>query len=102
MDRLCDINIKLFEKLFSSAVVKHGMWQSLSEPLRRNVFNCCKITMYIGTMYYYFSDVENDVQTGRYIVGRGGFPNNKGIVECDAAIMEGVPGRFGAVAALRG
>lgn len=51
---------------------------------------------------YYFSEVENDVQTGRYIVGRGGFPNNKGIVECDAAIMEGVPGRFGAVAALRG
>ncbi|MCI4376279.1 hypothetical protein PGIGA_G00186850 [Pangasianodon gigas] len=48
------------------------------------------------------ADVENDVQTGRYIVGRGGFPNNKGIVECDAAIMEGVPGRFGAVAALRG
>ncbi|KAF4090516.1 hypothetical protein AMELA_G00052230 [Ameiurus melas] len=48
------------------------------------------------------SDVENDVQTGRYIVGRGGFPNNRGIVECDAAIMEGVPGRFGAVAALRG
>ncbi|XP_053477570.1 N(4)-(Beta-N-acetylglucosaminyl)-L-asparaginase isoform X2 [Ictalurus furcatus] len=39
------------------------------------------------------SDVENDVQTGRYIVGRGGFPNNKGIVECDAAIMEGQPCR---------
>ncbi|KAM9477367.1 N(4)-(Beta-N-acetylglucosaminyl)-L-asparaginase isoform 2-T6 [Clarias gariepinus] len=48
------------------------------------------------------ADVENDVQTGHCIVGRGGFPNNKGIVECDAAIMEGVPGRFGAVAALRG
>ncbi|KAI5625037.1 hypothetical protein C0J50_15368, partial [Silurus asotus] len=48
------------------------------------------------------ADVENDVQTGCYIVGRGGFPNNKGIVECDAAIMEGLPGRFGAVAALRG
>ncbi|KAK3554093.1 hypothetical protein QTP70_019043 [Hemibagrus guttatus] len=48
------------------------------------------------------ADVENDPQTGRYIVGRGGFPNNKGIVECDAAIMEGVPGRFGAVAALCG
>lgn len=42
------------------------------------------------------------MQTGRHIVGRGGFPNNQGIVECDAAIMEGVPGRFGAVAALRG
>ncbi|XP_072533107.1 N(4)-(Beta-N-acetylglucosaminyl)-L-asparaginase isoform X3 [Salminus brasiliensis] len=48
------------------------------------------------------ADVENDVETGRHIVGRGGFPNSKGIVECDAAIMEGVPGRFGAVAALRG
>ncbi|KAK2852531.1 hypothetical protein Q7C36_007732 [Tachysurus vachellii] len=48
------------------------------------------------------ADVENDVQTGRYIVGRGGFPNSKGIVECDAAIMEGMPGRFGAVAALCG
>uniref|UniRef100_W5K7U6 Zgc:153169 n=1 Tax=Astyanax mexicanus TaxID=7994 RepID=W5K7U6_ASTMX len=39
---------------------------------------------------------------GRHIVGRGGFPNSRGIVECDAAIMEGVPGRFGAVAALVG
>ncbi|XP_062850918.1 N(4)-(Beta-N-acetylglucosaminyl)-L-asparaginase [Trichomycterus rosablanca] len=48
------------------------------------------------------ADVEDDVQTGRHIVGRGGFPNNRGIVECDAAIMEGVPGKFGAVAALRG
>ncbi|XP_049337021.1 N(4)-(Beta-N-acetylglucosaminyl)-L-asparaginase isoform X1 [Astyanax mexicanus] len=48
------------------------------------------------------ADVENDVETGRHIVGRGGFPNSRGIVECDAAIMEGVPGRFGAVAALRG
>uniref|UniRef100_A0A4W4E248 Aspartylglucosaminidase n=1 Tax=Electrophorus electricus TaxID=8005 RepID=A0A4W4E248_ELEEL len=47
-------------------------------------------------------EVENDVDTGRNIVGRGGFPNSMGIVECDAAIMEGVPGRFGAVAALRG
>ncbi|XP_076830792.1 N(4)-(Beta-N-acetylglucosaminyl)-L-asparaginase isoform X4 [Brachyhypopomus gauderio] len=48
------------------------------------------------------AEVENDVETGRHIVGRGGFPNSRGIVECDAAIMEGVPGRFGAVAALRG
>ncbi|KAI4874636.1 hypothetical protein NFI96_031134 [Prochilodus magdalenae] len=48
------------------------------------------------------ADVEDNVETGRNIVGRGGFPNCKGLVECDAAIMEGVPGRFGAVAALRG
>ncbi|XP_051507881.1 N(4)-(Beta-N-acetylglucosaminyl)-L-asparaginase-like isoform X2 [Myxocyprinus asiaticus] len=46
--------------------------------------------------------VEDDVETGRHIVGRGGYPNFKGVVECDAAIMEGVPGRFGAVAALQG
>ncbi|ROL49543.1 Ras-related protein Rab-1A [Anabarilius grahami] len=48
------------------------------------------------------AEVEDDVDTGRHIVGRGGYPNFKGVVECDAAIMEGVPGRFGAVAALRG
>lgn len=48
------------------------------------------------------AEVEDDVDTGRHIVGRGGYPNFKGVVECDAAIMEGVPGRSGAVAALRG
>lgn len=51
---------------------------------------------------YILSEVEDDVDTGRHIVGRGGYPNFKGVVECDAAIMEGAPGRFGAVAALRG
>ncbi|KAI1894665.1 hypothetical protein AGOR_G00118100 [Albula goreensis] len=48
------------------------------------------------------AEVEDDRETGHYIVGRGGFPNNEGVVECDAAIMEGYPGRFGAVAALQG
>ncbi|XP_056113113.1 N(4)-(Beta-N-acetylglucosaminyl)-L-asparaginase isoform X3 [Rhinichthys klamathensis goyatoka] len=48
------------------------------------------------------AEFEDDADTGRHIVGRGGYPNCKGVVECDAAIMEGVPGRFGAVAALRG
>ncbi|XP_028845284.1 uncharacterized protein LOC114795799 isoform X3 [Denticeps clupeoides] len=48
------------------------------------------------------SEVENDKETGHHVVGRGGFPNNRGLVECDAAIMEGSPGRFGAVAALQG
>ncbi|XP_005989590.1 N(4)-(Beta-N-acetylglucosaminyl)-L-asparaginase [Latimeria chalumnae] len=46
--------------------------------------------------------IEQDKETGRYIVGRGGYPNKDGIVQCDAAVMEGVPGRFGAVAALPG
>ncbi|NP_001070234.2 uncharacterized protein LOC767799 [Danio rerio] len=48
------------------------------------------------------AEVEDDLDTGRHIVGRGGFPNATGVVECDAAIMEGLPRRFGAVAALRG
>ncbi|CAL8255829.1 unnamed protein product [Lota lota] len=46
--------------------------------------------------------VEDDPGMGRHIVGRGGFPNSAGVLECDAAIMEGGAGRFGAVAALRG
>ncbi|KAL2083157.1 hypothetical protein ACEWY4_020930 [Coilia grayii] len=48
------------------------------------------------------AEVEDDTETGHHIVGRGGFPNSLGVLECDAAIMEGHPGRFGAVAALRG
>ncbi|GCC19378.1 hypothetical protein chiPu_0018345 [Chiloscyllium punctatum] len=47
-------------------------------------------------------ELENDKETGCFVVGRGGFPNKAGVVQCDAAIMEGLPGRFGAVAALPG
>ncbi|XP_041722989.1 threonine aspartase 1-like [Coregonus clupeaformis] len=47
------------------------------------------------------AEVEDDPETGHHIVERGGFPNSGGVVECDAAIMEGIAGRFGAVAALR-
>ncbi|XP_041106839.1 N(4)-(Beta-N-acetylglucosaminyl)-L-asparaginase isoform X3 [Polyodon spathula] len=46
--------------------------------------------------------IENDRETGHYIVGRGGYPNRDGLIQCDAAVMEGTPGRFGAVAALHG
>ncbi|XP_028676473.1 N(4)-(Beta-N-acetylglucosaminyl)-L-asparaginase [Erpetoichthys calabaricus] len=46
------------------------------------------------------AEVEDNLETGKYIVGRGGYPNRDGQVQCDAAIMEGRPGRFGAVAAL--
>ncbi|XP_043552617.1 N(4)-(Beta-N-acetylglucosaminyl)-L-asparaginase isoform X3 [Chiloscyllium plagiosum] len=48
------------------------------------------------------TELENDKETGCFVVGRGGFPNKAGVVQCDAAIMEGLPGRFGAVAALPG
>uniref|UniRef100_UPI00398F07FC N(4)-(Beta-N-acetylglucosaminyl)-L-asparaginase isoform X3 n=1 Tax=Pristiophorus japonicus TaxID=55135 RepID=UPI00398F07FC len=48
------------------------------------------------------AELENDKETGCYLVARGGFPNKAGVVQCDAAIMEGLPGRFGAVAALPG
>ncbi|XP_044310063.1 N(4)-(Beta-N-acetylglucosaminyl)-L-asparaginase-like isoform X3 [Varanus komodoensis] len=48
------------------------------------------------------ADIENDEETGSFVIGRGGYPNKDGIIQCDAAIMEGQPGRFGAVAALPG
>ncbi|RMX46239.1 hypothetical protein pdam_00018151, partial [Pocillopora damicornis] len=46
--------------------------------------------------------IEEDPDTGLYFVGRGGLPNSKGILECDAAVMDGDTCRFGAVAALQG
>ncbi|XP_048392056.1 N(4)-(Beta-N-acetylglucosaminyl)-L-asparaginase isoform X4 [Stegostoma tigrinum] len=55
-----------------------------------------------ATVQEAMAEVENDKETGCFVVGRGGFPNKAGVVQCDAAIMEGLPGRFGAVAALPG
>lgn len=46
--------------------------------------------------------VEDDPRTGECVVGRGGFPNASGILECDAAIMDGSDCRFGAVTAIPG
>ncbi|XP_066494392.1 N(4)-(Beta-N-acetylglucosaminyl)-L-asparaginase-like [Tiliqua scincoides] len=48
------------------------------------------------------ADIEDDEETGSFVIGRGGYPNKDGIIQCDAAIMEGEPGHFGAVAALQG
>ncbi|XP_053140402.1 N(4)-(Beta-N-acetylglucosaminyl)-L-asparaginase-like isoform X2 [Hemicordylus capensis] len=48
------------------------------------------------------ADVEDDEETGSFVIGRGGYPNKDGIIQCDAAIMEGWPGRFGAVGAMHG
>jgi len=46
--------------------------------------------------------IEDDSETGCFFVGRGGIPNSKGVLECDAAVMVGDKCRFGAVAALQG
>ncbi|XP_019640932.1 PREDICTED: N(4)-(Beta-N-acetylglucosaminyl)-L-asparaginase-like [Branchiostoma belcheri] len=46
--------------------------------------------------------VEDDGSTGRYLVGRGGYPNAKGVHEFDAAVMVGEGCRFGGVVGLRG
>lgn len=53
---------------------------------------------------YIFSSsaFEENPDTGCYFVGRGGFPNSSGILECDAAVMTGKRCCFGAVAALQG
>ena len=48
------------------------------------------------------SVIEDDVETGVFIVGRGGFPNSDGIVQLDAAIMDGERCQFGGVAGLEG
>ena len=39
---------------------------------------------------------------GVYLVGCGGQANSRGIIECDAALMDGDGLSFGAVAALTG
>ena len=55
-----------------------------------------------GKEMFFFSVIEDDPDTGLYFVGRGGLPNSRGILECDAAVMDGDTCRFGAVAALQG
>ena len=47
-------------------------------------------------------EFEDDITTGICVVGRGGFPNAEGKLQCDAAIMTGDSHSFGAVAALEG
>jgi len=46
--------------------------------------------------------VEADPAMGVYVVGCGGHPNSRGILQCDAALMDGGGLKFGAVAALEG
>lgn len=44
--------------------------------------------------------MEDDPSTGPYFVGRGCYPNKRGVVQLDAAIMTGNNCAFGAVAGL--
>ena len=47
-------------------------------------------------------DIEDDPNTGKYLVGRGCYPNSEGVVQLDAAIMNGKDLKFGSVCALEG
>lgn len=51
---------------------------------------------------FFLLEIENNPETGCYLVGRGGFPNANGVLEGDAAVMVGKDCSFGAVAALQG
>lgn len=49
---------------------------------------------------FIYTVVEDDPSTGPYSVGRGCYPNKRGIVQLDAALMRGIDCAFGAVAGL--
>ena len=53
-------------------------------------------------LIYIFSHtaVEDDPSTGPYYIGRGCYPNCKGKVQLDAALMRGDDCAFGGIAAL--
>ncbi|XP_031552812.1 uncharacterized protein LOC116289987 [Actinia tenebrosa] len=57
---------------------------------------------YIDGLEKGINAVEDDPKTGPYLVGRGGYPNSSGILECDAGIVVGEGCQFGAVAGLQG
>ena len=47
-------------------------------------------------------EIEDDPTTGRYLIGRGCYPNSEGLVQLDAAVMNGKDLNFGSVCALEG
>ena len=46
--------------------------------------------------------MEGNPEMGIHIVGCGGKPNSAGVIQCDAAVMDGNGLQFGAVSALEG
>lgn len=64
---------------------------------------CCASKMNAGlsaidTVEWAVAELET---SGLYVAGRGSAPNDRGVVECDAAIMDGASGRAGGVCALQ-
>lgn len=68
------------------AGINGSLTRLLTSPLRYSVF--------------FITVVEDDPSTGPYFVGRGCYPNKRGIVQLDAALMRGIDCAFGAVAGL--
>ncbi|ELT91383.1 hypothetical protein CAPTEDRAFT_191352 [Capitella teleta] len=77
-------------------------WSFGLKAVQKSKENLCSGKLSLDATEYALARVENDVSTGVYIVGRGGFPNADGFLECDAALMDGNSLKFGAVMALRG
>ena len=73
------------------------MW----DPVLFSTFSTLGFLISVLTLFLFLA-IEDNPDTGCYFVGKGGFPNSKGVLECDAAVMAGKKCRFGAVAALQG
>ena len=76
-------------------------------PVGKQAVIHCKDKLLAGcssldAVEYALSVIEDDKELGLYHVGRGGYPSSNGLMELDAALMDGRDLRFGAVASLRG
>ncbi|EDO38371.1 predicted protein [Nematostella vectensis] len=79
-----------------------GTWAFSNQAVRVIADELLKGRNSLDALEKGINDVEDDPLTGRYVVGRGGYPNSEGVVECDSAVMLGDHCQFGAVAALQG
>ena len=65
--------------------------------------NCKEMAKFEALSFVFLPlDIEDDPNTGKYLVGRGCYPNSEGVVQLDAAIMNGKDLKFGSVCALEG
>ena len=62
----------------------------------------CKRSPKRSKLFVFLLDIEDDPNTGKYLIGRGCYPNSDGLVQLDAAIMNGKDFKFGSVCALEG
>ena len=56
----------------------------------------------MGNHFNLSLEIEDDPTTGKYFIGRGCYPNSEGLVQLDAAMMNGKDLNFGSVCALEG